>query len=255
MIERSALLTDLGIAHGFTTRLGGVSQGRFSSLNMGGKWGDDPHAVAENRARVGRAAGFDPGDLRLARQVHRDGVVHVAMLDSTTEGDALWAHRDDGEQVPAVLTADCVPILLADRDGSFVCAVHSGWRGTVARISERAVTALVAAGARAERLIAAIGPSIGLAAFEVGEEVASQFPAAVVDRGRLHAAPTGREIKPHVDLTAAVRLQLEAAGIPSDAIERVGGCTHDDVERYFSYRRDGANIGQMMAFIRTRHAP
>jgi copper oxidase (laccase) domain-containing protein len=93
----------------------------------------------------------------------------------------------------------------------------------------------------AETIVAAIGPCIEVGAFEVGEEVAAQFKPEFVARGGL--------ARPHVDLVGCVRAQLRAAGVPAGSIERVGGCTHSDAGRYFSYRRDGAGIGQMLAFI------
>src|SRR5690606_1305350 len=121
---------------------------------------------------------------------------------------------------------------LCDRQATVAAAVHSGWRGTVANIAARTVEALSSAGAAPEHLLAAIGPCIEVDAFEVGEEVAEQFDPRFVTR-------TGYK-KPHVDLLACVRAQLEAAGVPVNQIERVGACTHANPELYFSYRRDGA---------------
>ena len=239
VIERATILPP-GLLHGFTDRLGGVSQGRFATLNFGRRWGDDPAAVDENLRRVAAAAGFRPADLRLVRQVHGAVVLRARDLAPGAEADALWAARADGPILVGVLTADCVPVLLADDAAERVAAVHSGWRGTVAGVVPQAVAALVAAGAAPERLRAAIGPCISAAAFEVGPEVAALFPAAHVDL-------TGP--RPHVDLVAVVRDQLLAAGLPLAAIERVGGCTYREPDRYFSYRRDGAGIGQHLAFI------
>jgi hypothetical protein len=151
--------------------------------------------------------------------------------------------------VVGALTADCVPVLLADRDGRVAAAVHSGWRGTAAGIVPATVETLGRAGVEPGSLVAAIGPCIELVAFEVGPEVAEQFDAAVVDRERWR--------RPHVDLVAAVRAQLLVAGLAPRAIERVGGCTHAHPDRWFSYRRDGAalspagacrGVGQMLAF-------
>ena len=119
--------------------------------------------------------------------------------------------------------------------------MHSGWRGTVANIAGEAVRVLADAGVEPGRMVAAIGPCIEQRAFEVGPEVADQFDDAFVERVRWP--------KPHVDLVGVVRSQLQAAGLPGGAITRVGGCTHDHPERYFSYRRDGKGIGQMMSFI------
>ncbi len=243
MILQADPLRALGpaVVHGFTTRLGGHSQGRFASMNLGGRWGDDPVAVARNLQTVAETAGYEPSSLVRVRQVHGDAVLRATGVGTDSEADGLWCHREDGPCTVAVLTADCVPVLLADREGQAAAAVHSGWRGTVAEISARAVEALAGAGIPPGRLLAAIGPCIEQPAFEVGEEVASQFDAAFVERVRWP--------KPHVDLVGAVRAQLEGAGVPAASITRVGGCTHDDPARFFSYRRDGRGIGQMMSFV------
>jgi YfiH family protein len=231
------------IIHGFTTRVGGVSRGRYATLNVGERWGDEPQAVAENLRRVAEAAQFDIARLVRVRQVHGAVVLAADEVGATSEADALWCGRmrPDPSKVVGVLTADCVPILLCDRAASVVAAVHSGWKGTVANIAARTVETLVAAGAEPGQLLAAIGPCIEVAAFEVGEEVAERFDARFVDRGF--------GAKPHVDLVACVRAQLEDAGIPANQIERVGTCTHAHPELYFSYRRDGAGIGQQLSLI------
>lgn len=243
MLERSAALSALApsIVHGFTGRRGGHSQGRFASLNLGARWGDDPEAVRRNLETVADAAAFDPAWLVCVRQVHGAAVLRASEVGEGSEADALWCHRDDGPCVVGVLTADCVPVLLADREGQAVAAVHSGWRGTVADVVGGTVRVLAEAGIPPARLVVAIGPCIEQRAFEVGEEVAARFDQAFVERQRWP--------KPHVDLVGVVRAQLVAAGVPAAAIERVGACTHDHPERYFSFRRDGAGIGQMMSFV------
>jgi YfiH family protein len=242
MLQRARLFPS-SIIHGFTTRVGGVSHGRYATLNVGERWGDEPEAVAENLRRIAAAAPFDLDRLVRVRQVHGDVVLAAEEVDASSEADGLWCGRmrPDATRVVAVLTADCVPILLCDRDASVVAAVHSGWKGTVANIAARAVETLVATGISPTRLLAAIGPCIEVAAFEVGEEVAARFDARFVDRG---LGP-----KPHVDLVACVRAQLEDAGIPGNQIERVGACTHANPDLYFSYRRDGAGIGQQLSLI------
>lgn len=228
-----------GLLHGFTDRLGGVSEGRHATLNLGRRWGDGPVAVAENYRRVAAAAGFAEGDLRLARQVHGTTLLRAGAFPTEAEADAVWAHRDD-HLVAGVLTADCVPVLLADQAGTVAAAIHSGWKGTASNIVGATVQGLEQ-WAPVSTLVAAIGPCIELAAFEVGEEVAVRFDPVFVRREGF--------ARPHVDLVAVVRAQLIAAGVPAGSIERVGGCTFADPSRYFSYRRDGAGIGQMLAFI------
>ncbi len=241
MIERATGFP-AEVVHGFTTRIGGVSEGRHASLNLGDRWGDAPEAVVENLRRVAAGGGFAVAALRRVRQVHGREVLRATELAAGHEGDALWARADDGIVV-GVLTADCVPVLLTDRGARVVAAVHSGWRGTVLDIVGATVAALAAEVDRRD-LVAAIGPCIEVEAFEVGEEVAQAFSPEFVRRD---LGP-----RPHVDLVAAVRSQLLGAGIPAERIERVGGCTHAHPERYFSYRRDGAGIGQMLAFVGPR---
>ncbi len=242
MLERSATLSAVPhVVHGFTDRNDGHSEGRFASLNMGGRWGDDPGAVQRNFEAVANAGGFELSQLVRVRQVHGAVVLNARQVGPEAEADGLWCARADGPCVVGVLTADCVPVLLADRQGRAVAAIHSGWRGTVAQVVPNAVRALEQAGVAPAQIVAAIGPCIEQAAFEVGPEVAEQFDDAFVERGRWP--------KPHIDLVGVVRAQLRTVGVPEASIERVGACTHAHPERYFSYRRDGAGIGQMMSFI------
>jgi YfiH family protein len=246
MLERAAGIEALGgLVHGFTDRNGGTSEGAFATLNLGRKWGDDPACVDENLARVGEAAGFRPTDLLLVHQVHGTRVLRARDLRPDSEADALWLHREDGHGVVGVLTADCVPLLLADTAHTVVAAVHSGWRGAVAGVVPAAVSTLAALGVEPASLRAAIGPCIEWRAFEVGPEVAARFPERHVRRDGLP--------RPHVDLVGVVREQLEEAGVLRSCIEHVGGCTHATPERYFSYRRDGPRTGQHLAFIGFAH--
>ncbi|MFV8750301.1 peptidoglycan editing factor PgeF [Nannocystaceae bacterium ST9] len=231
------------VVHGFTTREGGVSVGRYASMNLGNRWGDEPEAVAENLRRLARAAEFRPEQLVRVTQVHGDTILAAHEVDANSQADAIWRHHEHpGEHVVGVMTADCVPLLLVDRQARVCAAVHSGWRGTVAGIAAKTVALLVErAGIAPGDLLAAIGPCIELDAFEVGPEVAEEFDPAFVLRRP--------DRKPHVDLVAAVRAQLEQAGVPGQQIERVGGCTHANPDSYFSYRREGAGQGQHLAFI------
>jgi YfiH family protein len=248
MLLRSDLVP-AHFTHGFTTRAGGVSTGRFASLNTSYAWGDEPAAVRENLARIGEVAGFPAGALVTVKQVHGATVRRASALGGAhgvpsaqlPEADALIWVQGDPRVVLGVRTADCVPILLASRGGFACAAIHSGWRGTVLDVAGAAVRALEDLGVPADDLIAAIGPCISAAAFEVGEEVAAQFDEDVVVR-----APPRR---PHVDLAACVHRQLVGAGLSRGAIAIVGGCTFSEPERFFSYRRDGAGIGQHLSFI------
>jgi polyphenol oxidase len=241
MLLRSRTLDS--ISHGFPVRTGGVSQGSYASLNLSAKWGDDASHVAENRRRLAEAGGFSLPRLYTARQVHGVEVIVVRgdeepSLIATREADALVTEQ--AGVTLGISTADCVPILIADGRGR-VAAIHAGWRGTVADVAARAVDALVALGARREDLRAALGPSICLRCFEVGEEVAAHFAKlGVVD---------ATFAKPHVDLRRANRVLLERAGVRKDAIDGAPPCTMCEPERFFSFRRDGAGIGQHLSFI------
>jgi len=231
------------VVHGFSTREGGVSVGAYASMNLGLRWGDEPEAVHENLRRLAAAGHFAAERLVRVQQVHGDAILAAHEVDASSEADAIWRHREHpGEHVLGVLTADCVPVLLVDRQGHACAAIHSGWRGTVAEIAAKTATLMCErAGIAPEDLFAAIGPCIEVDAFEVGFEVAEQFDPAFVQRQP--------DRKPHVDLVAAVRAQLERVGVPSQQIERVGACTHANPQSFFSYRRAGAGQGQHLAFI------
>lgn len=240
-VLHSPLLTELAVRHGFTTRLGGVSTGRFASLNLGDRWGDSPADVAENLDRVSMLAGFPPASLCQVNQVHGAYVACLSAPERRLRDADGMAAQDP--LTLAVYSADCVPILLADGHGR-VAAVHAGWRGTVAGIAAAAVRALVGLGATAAQLRAALLPSIGPCCFEVQEDVASQFRS--VQPGAVQREANGRRT---VDLWLANRQFLLDAGLRSEHIEDRPACTCCDARRFFSYRRDGAGIGQHMAFI------
>jgi polyphenol oxidase len=245
LIVTSRLLT--GLRHGFSTRRGGVSTGRYATLNVGGKWGDDPEHVAHNRRRLAAAGGFDWTRLYTAKQVHGARVALVVegtLPERVAETEADVVVTAVPGTVVGVYTADCVPILLADDEGR-AAAAHAGWRGTVAGVANAAVEALVSIGARRERLRAALGPSICAHCFEVGDEVAAAFDALAPSSVIRHAG--GK--KPHVDLWEANRLVLVAAGVPAASIDATPPCTMCEPERFFSFRRDGAGIGQHLSFV------
>jgi YfiH family protein len=244
MLVRSPLLT--GARHGFSTRRGGVSAGRYATLNLSAKWGDDPAHVEHNRRRVAAAGGFQLERLFTARQVHgaRVAVIVEGVLPervAEVEADALVSIVPG--TVVGVVTADCVPILLADGEGR-VAAAHAGWRGTVAGVASAAVEALVSVGARREKIRGALGPSICARCFEVGEEVAAEF-----DRVAPESVERADGRKPHVDLWRANRALLEAAGVERARIDAEPACTAHNPEVYFSFRRDGSGIGQQLSFI------
>ncbi|HET7569240.1 MAG TPA: peptidoglycan editing factor PgeF [Gammaproteobacteria bacterium] len=212
-----------------TTRDGGVSVGPYSSLNLAGHVDDDPAAVAENRRRLVGALAL-PGDPAWLEQVHGTRVLELHDEPPTAPADAALTRKPG--VVLAVLTADCLPVVLAASDGSAVAVVHAGWRGMAADIIEAAIEALAVA---PDRLQAWLGPAIGPAAYEVGADVRAAF----VDRdaGAAAAFMAGRPDKWQCDLYALARRRLAAAGV--EAVSGGGFCTYSDRERFFSYRRDG----------------
>lgn len=219
-----------GIPHGFLTRKGGVSAGEVASLNVGLGSGDDPAAVAENRRRAGEAVLPD---------VQVVGVHQVHSADCITLSEP-WddAHRPTGDALatdrPGVLlgivTADCAPILLADKQAGVVGAAHGGWRGAHAGVAESVVAAMERLGARRGRIVAAIGPAIAQASYEVGADFRDHFD----DEDARFFAP-GRSGHWQFDLEGYVAARLHAAGI--GAVEPLGLDTYRDEERFYSYRR------------------
>jgi YfiH family protein len=212
-----------------TWRGGGVSRGPYASLNLGDHVGDDPDAVASNRRAVRDAAGL-PAEPVWLRQVHG---LRVAALDAglpDAPADAAITRRRG--RVAAILTADCLPVLIAAEDGTVVAAAHAGWRGLAAGVLEATVRAL---GVPPPRLLAWIGPGIGRKHYEVGPEVRAAFASqGSAAEWAFRPNARGRYL---ADLPALARDRLEALGI-----ERVGAtadCTYSDANRYFSHRRDG----------------
>lgn len=232
-----------GVRALMTTRSGGVSAPPYDSLNLAAHVGDDPAAVAENR-RLLRAV--LPAEPLWLTQVHGTTVAEVGQDAAGVVADAAVA-RSPG-QVCAVLTADCLPVLLCDERGSVVAAAHAGWRGLLAGVLEETVRSM---GIGPARILAWLGPAIGPDAFEVGEEVRQAFIeqhdlAAIAFRPALPGTLDKLPRKWLADLYALARLRLAQAGV-----ERVYGgigCTHRDAGRFYSYRRDG-RTGRMAALI------
>jgi polyphenol oxidase len=225
----------------FSTRLGGVSEGDFASLNLGIFTEDEPDRVVENRRRLCAAVGADPERTTMAWQVHGGRVTEADGRGIVTPGtvfercDGLWTGRP-GYPL-ALLTADCLPIALARADGEPRLGVlHVGWRGLLAGIVEAGVEAVDGA-----RVAAAIGPGIGPCCYEVDEEVAEpfreRFGSEVLVEGRL-------------DLPGAAEAALTGAGV--EEIERVTHCTACEPDLFFSHRRDGGRTGRqgVIAYVR-----
>lgn len=242
-----------GIAHGFFLRTGGVSEGLYASLNCGRGSGDDRASVEENRSRVAAALGVSSARLIGPHQVH-SGKVAVA-LESWDYTDAPHADAVVTNQpglAVSVLTADCVPILMADAAAGVAAAVHAGWKGAKAGIAERAIEAMERLGASAANIAAAIGPAISQAAYEVGPE----FKAALIEdcRDNERYFSEGRPGHSHFNLTGYVRDKLANAGL--SRIAEMGVCTYQNESSLFSYRRSchrgEADYGRQISAILLR---
>jgi YfiH family protein len=211
----------------FTTRRGGFSSGPFKSLNLGRLTADSPDAVARNRAAVQEDVGRP---LAMVRQVHGSTVVEAdgpPEDGSLAEADGIVTRRTD--TAPVVLTADCLPVVVAGEGA--VAVLHAGWRGLAGGVLEAGVSMLRDCGQEGS-LVAAIGPGIGPCCYEVGEEVQRAFAAhgPEVRRGR------------NLDLAAVARRALERAGV--DVVHSLGLCTHCHPELFFSHRRDRGVTGR-----------
>ncbi len=244
-----ALHGALPFRHGFFTRRGGVSLGPYASLNCSLSGGDNPAAVAENRARVAQSLGAEPGMLLGLTQVHGDAVVTVDKPwppGAGARADAMVTQQPG--VVLGIVTADCAPVLLADSRAKVIGAVHAGWRGAVAGVLEATVAAMAALGADPARTIAAVGPCIRQPSYEVGpdlrEAALAQDPASAA-----YFEAGSRADRWQFDLAGYCAARLRGCG----QIEVVDADTAADAERFFSHRRrtlaGGGPIGHQISAI------
>lgn len=251
----SPLLQQAGFRHAFFTRHGGASEGPFESLSFSTAVGDDPKRVHENLRRAATLLGVATEEVLYCSQVHGrearfyrrgEGIRSADLL--TLEGDAIGG--DEPGRAYGVRSADCVPILIGDERSGAVMAIHAGWRGVVAGVIEAGVASLRRSTAAAPDLIAAIGPHISLAAFEVSEDVARELDAASPVAGGVAWPEAGAvSLKPHVNLRFIVTQKLLALGLIEARIDQVGGCTYLEPDHYFSFRRDGKRSGRHLSAI------
>jgi polyphenol oxidase len=238
--------------HGFSTRAGGVSAAPYESLNLGGKWGDSPENVAENRRRLLLISGARA--MYAACQVHGARVVRVAAGDDPDvvkreEADGLCS--DVAGLGLSVHMADCAPVLIADPRTGACAALHAGWRGTVAGVAPAGVETLARGfGCRPEDLRVALGPCIGPCCFDVGLQVVAAFETAWPGARAAGVVVETAGFQPRVDLRRCLRLQFQEAGVLPENIEVSSDCTHcDPAGRFYSFRRFGRLTGQLAGFI------
>jgi len=241
---------NINAPHLFSTRLGGVSSGVYESLNTSFTVGDDEKNVRENLKRIANALGYEESDIVCSNQTHSTVSRKVGSLDKGTgvlkerfsePADALMT--DDSGVLLLVRSADCTPVLLWDKDNKAVAAIHSGWKGTLENIIGATVKCFMQNyGIEAQNVRAAIGPCISKESFEVGSDVAKLFS----DKGYGGFIDLSYE-KPHIDLVAICKSQLEKEGVES--IDVSGECTKINNGKYFSHRAQGIKRGLLCAVI------
>ena len=237
------------LSHGFFTRRGGASSGVFSSLNCGYGSSDQTDMVAINRARVASAMGVSPEMMANVYQTHSSRVLTLdAPTETPVEADAMVTATPG--LALAVLTADCQPVLLADRTAGVVGAAHAGWKGALDGILEATVDHMEALGADRAAITAVIGPSISQRAYEVGPEFFERFADEAAENTRFFVNGDGDRYL--FDLVGFGLHRLRAAGVGH--AEWIGHCTYSDPDRFYSYRRSvhrkEADYGRLISVIR-----
>ncbi|OEY66666.1 peptidoglycan editing factor PgeF [Marinobacter sp. X15-166B] len=223
-----------------TLRMGGVSQGPWASLNLGTHVQDAPRHVSVNRQRLGDRLGVAEPAIGWLSQVHGTEVAPLP-AEGVPQADASVTSHPG--QVCAILTADCLPVLFCNRQGTRVAAAHAGWRGLSEGVLERTLAAL---GAPPEEILAWLGPAIGPAVFEVGPEVRVAFVARHPQTESAFVRSAGGGDRYLADIYQLARTRLELAGVSQ--VYGGGLCTVTDSTRFFSYRRDGVT-GRMASLI------
>lgn len=264
MKEPQLLYYDLGegITAFSTTRHGGYSAGRYGEFNINVYCGDDGEAILRNREALCQKLCIADSQLIMPHQVHR---TEVALIDETFMRLPLTDRQQRLEGVDALMTglsgvcigvstADCIPVLLYDASHHAVCAIHAGWRGTVARIVQKSIARMTEVyGTVPASLRAQIGPGISLDSFEVGDEVYDNFSKAGFDMQAISRQypdhNDARQLRWHIDLPVCNQLQLEASGVPASHIAQSHICTFCEYDTFFSARRLGIQSGRIFTAI------
>jgi len=235
MLQAASLAKLARIRHGFFTRVGGVSQGLYASLNGGVGSDDAPDKVRENRARIAATLGVSPDRLLTLYQVHSPEVVvaeRTWTLDNRPRADAVVTATPS--LAIGVSTADCGPLLFADNQAGVIGAAHAGWRGAFTGVIEATVAAMEKLGAERRRITAALGPTISQPNYEVGPEFVTRFISADAANARFFKS-SERTAHALFDLNGFIAARVQHAGIVN--YENLGLCTYAEPERFYSYRR------------------
>lgn len=238
------------LRHGFFTRRGGASSGVFEGLNCGRGSSDQSDIVTINRGRAAQAMATDLAAIRGLHQVHsaRAVVAAIDKPDTPPEADAIVT--DTPGLVLTILTADCAPVLFADHEAGVIGAAHAGWKGALGGVLEATLEAMEGLGARRDRTVAVIGPTISQAAYEVGPEFFDRFMDEDPKNGRFFAGGAGDRM--HFDLPAFAAWRMREAGVAEAVWLR--HCTYANPGLFFSFRRSlhekQADYGRLVSTIR-----
>ncbi|MDR2815559.1 MAG: peptidoglycan editing factor PgeF [Proteiniphilum sp.] len=247
------------IVHFTTTRTGGVSDGAFSSFNMGNFSDDNPLSISENREILARMFYMDASRFIIPHQTHSARVLtidknflsldHAVAIETLYGVDATITVEKD--IFLCVTTADCVPVILYDRRNEVIAAIHAGWRGTAERITEKTVMEMERQfGSSPGDILAGIGPSIDASNYEVGNEVANRFREQGFDLSDATLFPRKNPAsKFHIDLKEINRRELVRLGVPGNSIEKSALCTFERENLFFSARRQTVHSGRMLTGI------
>ncbi len=257
MLQFTHLNEECNILHFMTTRYGGNSNGNYHSFNLSQYSGDNPSNVAHNRNLLCSALDIPPDNLFIPCQIHEDKVAIINSSFLSLPGkqqenelngiDALLTNEPD--IAIAVATADCVPLLLYSPDVKVIAAVHAGWRGTVRQIAAKTIRLMKEKfNCDVKLMKAGIGPSIGIEAFEVGDNVIEAFRVAGTDISNAYKYNHATR-KMHIDLWTLNYNQLIEVGVEPDHIEISGICTYTHCDDFFSARRLGIHSGRMLSGI------
>ena len=247
---RSPLLATHGVTGLFTLRNGGISPKPFDNQNFGYGLGDQDSNVTNNIDRLVESAGLS-GRPHQANQVHQSDTLYCTDAGIVHEQQADILLTDQPDTPLAVRTADCLPLLLADRQAGIAVAAHAGWRGTVAHVAAQAVSQMEDRGSKAEHIVASLGPCIGPCCFAMGEDTAQALVSCCQSAAQF---VTGNDQK-HANLWQINRLQLLQSGLTEEHIEVINECTCCNPERYFSYRRDAQQSGRHLGVVELSFKP